>query len=469
MKRNDKETNNSKQKIVKNTEQETKIRGLRIRTLNYIFIIALLTFATILFVSTMSLSDGYEALIQTTDDYHRIERDARMVQSASDDLTRDAQLFVMTGRRSYMDSYFYEANETKRRENAIKDLEELEATDSLIRLLEDSVKESMNLMLLEYEAMRYASEGYHLDLDELPDQVKKTKLPASAEKLTDKEKIEKAKDIAFGEEYAGYKSRIRGYEQKYLDEAISLMEKEQEAKRNQMEKNILVQRLGIILIIAIGLFLFFAIVVMVVYPLNHAVNSISEGSTIMPIQGTYEIQYMSHTYNGFHKDSMDLQMNLKQEAERDALTGVLNRRGYQMVTDRLQQETFPMAYLLMDVDDFKLVNDQYGHAVGDVALKTVAHLLLHTFRETDITSRIGGDEFTVIMSDITENNKAAIRRKIDLLNETLKNPGTDDCPPLSLSVGCSFSDSGFNEELFLKADEKMYEAKEAGGGTIRFV
>ncbi len=454
---------------MKGKESETKISGLRIRTLNYCFIIALLLFSTILFISTMNLTSGYKELIQTTDDYHRIENNARMVQAASDDLTKDAQLFVMTGRRSYMDSYFYEADVTKRRENAINDLEELEVTDSLLRLLEDSVKESMNLMLLEYEAMRYAAEGYHLDIDELPEQIQKTRLPASAREMTDEEKIEKAQEIAFGEEYADYKTRIRGYEQEYLEEAISLMDDIQEEKREQMERNILIQRFGIILIIVIGLILFLAIVIMVVYPLNNAVSSISAGSSIAPIQGTYEIQYMSHTYNGFHKNSMDLQMNLKQEAERDALTGVLNRRGYQMVIDRLKTEKFPMAFLIMDVDDFKLVNDHYGHAAGDQALKKVAHLLLHTFRETDITSRIGGDEFTVIMSDITPENKKAIQKKINLLNETLKNPGMDDCPPLSLSVGCSFSESGYTEDLFLEADGKMYESKEAGGGTIRFV
>ncbi len=452
----------------KDQSNEIQIGGLRIRNLNFIFIIALMLFTTILFVSTMNLSTGYRELIKTTDDYHRIERDARMVQSASDDLTRDAQLFVMTGTRSYMDSYFREADETKRRENAINDLTDLHATDSLMQLLENSVQESMNLMLLEYEAMRYASEGYHLEIKDLPEQVRNTTLPEEAEGMTDLEKIQRAQEIAFGEDYAGYKTRIRGFEQEYLEEAIKLMDEQQEQKRNHMQRDILLQRVGLVLISLIGWALFLTIAMLIVRPLNHAVRSISKGESIDPIKGTYEIQYMSHTYNGFHKNSMELQKTLKQEAERDALTGVLNRRGYQMVIDRLKAESFPMAFLIMDVDDFKLVNDRYGHAVGDVALKKAAHLLMSSFRDTDITSRIGGDEFTVIMSDTTHVHLETIQQKINQINEELMHPDTDDCPPISMSVGCAFSSQGYNEKLFVQADSKMYEAKEAGGASIRF-
>ncbi len=453
------------------TEQQNNannVSGLRIRNLNYIFIVSLLALAVVIFVITGILSLRYDELIRTTDDYHRIEKDARMVQSASDELTRDAQLFVMTGGRNYLDAYFKEADETKRRETAIKDLEELDVTDSLISLLENSVKESMNLMLLEYEAMRYAAEGYGYDIEDLPKQIQRIKLPETAKNMTDAEKIDRAQEIAYGPEYYAYKMRISGYEDQYLEKALLLMDEIQQEEKIQIRMFLLVQRITLVLIGVIGLILFFAIARMVVHPLDNAVNSIAGGERINPISGTYEIKYMSQTYNEFHQDSMDLQKRLKQDAERDELTGVLNRRGYHMVIDRLASETYPIALLVMDVDDFKLVNDQHGHSMGDVALKKVAHLLLHTFRGTDITSRIGGDEFTVIMSGITESNTEVIIKKINLLNDTLKNPGTDDCPPMSLSVGCAFSHAGYNSHLFAVADEKMYEAKQAGGGTVRF-
>ncbi len=463
----DSEKSNSKARNEK--PGKASVNGIRIRNLNYIFLGVLLISGVVLFIVSSRLTSGYRELIQTTDEYHRIEADARMVQAASDDLTRDAQLFVMTGRKSYLDSYFLEAQETRRRENAIDDLEKLQATDSLIELLESSVRESMNLMLLEYEAMRYAAKGYGYDISELPEEVQAVQLPAAADNMTAAELIDKAEEIAFGESYAGYKSRIRGYERQFLEKAILLMDEKQEEKRTLMEKNILIQRIGVALILVVGVTFFFTILVMVVYPLNHAVSSISGASEITPIRGTYEIRYMSHTYNEYHRHSMELQMNLKRDAERDELTGVLNRRGYQMVIDRLKKESFPVGFLLVDVDDFKDVNDNYGHAMGDLALKRVARLLVNTFRETDITSRIGGDEFTVIMSDITKENKGAVEQKINVFNQMLKTQSPDGCPPLSVSVGCVFSSSDSIEEIFVNADRKMYEIKEAGGNSIGFV
>lgn len=98
----------------------------------------------------------------------------------------------------------------------------------------------------------------------------------------------------------------------------------------------------------------------------------------------------------------------------------------------------------------------------------VAALLLSTFRSTDITSRIGGDEFTVVLSEVTEEHKEIIEKKIDLINETLQNPGPEGGPKLSISVGCAFSSSGYTERLFNAADAKMYDSKESGGKKISF-
>lgn len=122
----------------------------------------------------------------------------------------------------------------------------------------------------------------------------------------------------------------------------------------------------------------------------------------------------------------------------------------------------------MDLDDFKQVNDNYGHSIGDEALKKAARLLQETFRGTDVTARIGGDEFTVIMTDISGENRAVIEDKINRINRVLQTSGLDGCPPLSMSVGCAFSESGYDDYLFTQADSRLYEAKDAGGGRVRF-
>ncbi|MCR5402781.1 MAG: GGDEF domain-containing protein [Butyrivibrio sp.] len=440
-----------------NTSQDQQIKGLRINNLNYIFIIGLLCLTALLFIISTSQSSEYKEGTDITDEYHRIEEDSRMVQAASDYLTKNVQFFVMTGKVKYLNDYFQEANETKRREKAIEDLNQMKDVDSLVILLEESVKKSMELMQLEYKAMRCAAEGYGLDLSSLPEEIQNTPLPEEASSMTDQEKVEYAQNIIFGPDYEEYKNQISEYETQYLEKASVIMDVLQTDGRQDMKRLLFLQRAAIFIIAVLGIVLFFAIARMVVHPLKHAVHHMAGGERIFPLDGTYEIRYMSNTYNGFHSDSVAIQKQLKQDAQRDALTGVLNRRGYHTVIDRLALESFPMALLVMDIDNFKTINDNYGHSAGDAALKKVATLLLSTFRNTDITSRIGGDEFTVILSEVTIQNKETIEKKINLINESLQNPGSDDEPRLSISVGCAFSDSGYTEHLFNEADANMYD------------
>ncbi len=448
--------------------QEFHVQGLHINALNYIFIIGLLCLVSLLYLISTSQSSEYDEGTAITDNYHRFEQDSRMVQAASDYLTKCVQYYVMTGDVKYLDDYFTEANETKRRENAIEDLKQMEETDSLLVYLEKSVDESMALMQLEYTAMRYAAEGYAYDISTLPEEVQNTQLPSSASSMSDEEKKQQARDIVFGIDYEGYKNRIAEYEAQYEKEVTDLMDELQADGRHDMKRLLLFQRIAILVIVILGVVLFLTIARMVVHPLKHAVIHIADGEKISPINGTYEIQYMSNTYNNFHRDSVEIQKQLKHDAERDALTGVLNRRGYHTVINRLSLETFPVALLLIDVDNFKTINDTYGHSMGDEALKDIAQKLLKTFRNTDITSRIGGDEFAVILSEVTAENRSAIEKKINALNEQLQAPDSDDFPKLSLSVGCAFSAVGYNDHLFNEADGNMYHAKQSGGARITF-
>ena len=115
----------------------------------------------------------------------------------------------------------------------------------------------------------------------------------------------------------------------------------------------------------------------------------------------------------------------------------------------------------MDVDKFKTVNDQYGHEMGDKVLKKVAKLLVESFRSSDYAARIGGDEFAVILPEVEEDRKAVIEEKIKKINNVLTNP-ENNMPKTSVSVGVAFSSSGFNDDLYKKADAALYVTKERG-------
>ena len=127
----------------------------------------------------------------------------------------------------------------------------------------------------------------------------------------------------------------------------------------------------------------------------------------------------------------------------------------------------PIALLIVDVDKFKLVNDGYGHEMGDRVLKRVAKLLETSFRSTDYPARIGGDEFAVILTDISPDMESMITEKIRSINDALLHPA-DDLPAVSLSVGGAFSAAGFADELYNQADTALYHVKEQGRCNCSF-
>ena len=149
----------------------------------------------------------------------------------------------------------------------------------------------------------------------------------------------------------------------------------------------------------------------------------------------------------------------------DDLTGLYNRRGfYTMVehtlaTTRRSGETSLLFYA--DLDGLKLINDTFGHYEGSVAIKTTAAILGRTFRNSDIVSRIGGDEFVILAQNASAKESATI---LDRLQENFRLVNAEGSQPyaLSLSVGTVLVDSHNRlslDELICRADEAMYVHK----------
>jgi diguanylate cyclase (GGDEF)-like protein len=153
--------------------------------------------------------------------------------------------------------------------------------------------------------------------------------------------------------------------------------------------------------------------------------------------------------------------NARWKADHDSLTGLLNRSAFQEIADLLKDEPQSIALLLFDVDNFKDVNDKFGHSIGDQALVKVANLLSHSFRERDYVIRYAGDEFIVLMLDIAPMEHRVIDSKIQTINHTLL-AGDDSLPAFSISAGVVFSENGYSDQLFEQADQALYEAKEHG-------
>lgn len=153
---------------------------------------------------------------------------------------------------------------------------------------------------------------------------------------------------------------------------------------------------------------------------------------------------------------------LRRVAERDELTGLYNRRVLQARTDQILRSSLingeQNVLIMMDLDDFKDVNDTYGHARGDETLISFAAALRVGFRKMDIVGRLGGDEFVVFMHDV-ENIEAAIARA-----DRIREYGAAQC---SIGLAVAPRDGVTFSQLYRKADIALYEAKRSGKGCVK--
>lgn len=140
----------------------------------------------------------------------------------------------------------------------------------------------------------------------------------------------------------------------------------------------------------------------------------------------------------------------------DPVTGVYNRRYFE---DEIRNMQNSAGVAMIDLDDFKLYNDIYGHDMGDQVLCIVADVIKNCIRKTDKLIRYGGDEFLLILSDMV---RGTLRGKLLQIQEAIENATIPECSRLKLtaSIGGVISEDGKIDEAIAKADQLMYKAKD---------
>lgn len=443
------------------TEKDDEKPGIHLKLISIVFLILAIIVAGSIFVSDLLVARGNQDMQTANSHFISANLAAMDLRYGSDYLTDRVRCFVITRDKTYLDDYFHEAEVTRTRDLAVETLRSLkeDETAEAYQNMATALSYSNELMKREYTAMLLVASADGLDPSTLPASLLAQPLSEEFEALSAPEKLERARSMVFDNVYRDYKTTIYNH----INDACMALVRETQDSLTVSTENIdrmISLRSWLTTVLLIGLMIYtLYISTQVIHPLMHLVDQMKAQKKMKPA-GAEELRFVTRTYNTILEKNQETYAQLSYKASHDALTGLYNRSAYQMFIESVDLQH--IALILVDVDDFKSVNDTYGHDMGDRMLKRVASILRSSFRSVDYVCRIGGDEFAIIMTRANSTMHGLIREKIRRANEQLMHP-EDNLPPTSLSVGVAFSDRpNPSSDIFHDADTALYRVK-AGG------
>jgi len=162
---------------------------------------------------------------------------------------------------------------------------------------------------------------------------------------------------------------------------------------------------------------------------------------------------------------------VEHNASHDVLTKLYNRRMFEEMLskeiNRAHRYSHPLSIILLDIDDFKLFNDTYGHKVGDEILYNIANILKINIRKSDIISRWGGEEFVIILPNLAIDEA---KQKAELMRETIENYVFYNSMDITCSFGVtSYVDNDTSDSIFVRVDKALYNAKGLDKNNVQVV
>ena len=444
---------------------QKSLAGISIRTLNIIMFAIAVILAALLLLATNQVSDSYEIMQDATEEYIECQTAAQDMMSASDYLTEQVRSFTVTGEAEYVQNFFEEVNQTKRRDIALETMEQYLQGSDTYRYLQEANALSNELVKLEHYAMRLAVDAYGLPLSQFPEEIRSIELLPEHRELTGEEMRSAAIDLVFNNSYQTQKDKIRNNVNLCTTALIASARSGQTDSSNHLLQVLKRQSLliAVLMLAVLGVVLF--TMYLVIQPLYEGIEHIRKNEKF-PVTGSSELRYLADTYNELYEATQKQQETLSYEASHDALTGLCNRKMFDHEREVCDPQTTAM--ILIDVDHFKEVNDTYGHETGDKLLKRVASILRKSFRSEDYVCRIGGDEFAVLMMNSDSSLRTLVTRKIEAAQAQLRQP-EDGVPGITLSVGVAFPDRpNSTGDIYRDADTAQYRIKNGGKDGLAF-
>ena len=442
------------------------MRRVHVQTVSFANIAITIALAIVCAILFWQGRAQFNVLQQATEAYISCENDAQQVQDRSDHLTEQVRLVTMTAKPEYIDNYFSMANSNEEFDEAFADLKSrFEGTDAY-ESLRTAMDESNELMNTEFYAMRLICEANDIDPSPWPE-IASCQISDDDSRTSHDSMIYKAQNLVSDSKYQEAKDSINSHTTDCIAKVTDATIGSQDRAASIFDGIYGTIEACIAIYIALTLIICALVRRAVVKPLLSFGDSI-KANQLFPVQGAGELQVLAETYNRVFTENEATHMVVKHQAEHDPLTDLLNRGSFDKALKLHNDGKHDFALILADVDQFKSINDTFGHAVGDQVLKRVSSLLQVDFRSTDFVCRIGGDEFAVIMVDVTSDLRYTIQEKIDFVNTELSKP-IDGMPQVSLSAGTAFADRPDpGDSIYKDADDALYHTKENGRSSCSF-
>ncbi len=437
--------------------------GISLRTIHRWLIVGALIISALMFYSTYHLSASFSRLAKASEQQIELRKAARELMDASDYLTEQAQRFTVEGDMTFLNNYFEEAFKANHREEALEKMSAGSGDSDALHRLQAAMDSSVALMDQEYYAMKLviSAKGY----TDYPEILKDVELSEADSKLNNEDKMRRATQLLLSDDYYDLKEKIRSNMKASLDELEKMAYDSDASAIDALRDEMLLVRLVIMLQTVGIVFMVWLTSRLGIHPVLNAVDRIQADSPI-PEVGANEFRYLARAYNKMYDVYKRSLEHLNFKASHDELTGAYNRSGYELLLSSIDLNSTYM--MLFDVDDFKHINDNYGHETGDEVLARLVQVLRSHFRSDDYICRIGGDEFVVFMVHSTENQRNLVEAKIDKINNELA-MSVNGLPPISVSVGITHGSKVSDaKSLYERTDEAMYQAKQSGKNTFAF-
>ncbi|MBR4321372.1 GGDEF domain-containing protein [Treponema sp.] len=405
---------------------------------SFLIVLTAVVFVFIILIS-YAVNKNFGRLKKSLNRYIVSSQSFEMIKSSSNELTELVRLFVINHDERFALSYVDIIENNRSQKSALESLRSVyPENDTAFDRLELAISQADNLIELELYDMRLCYEAIGKSENEIPELIRNIRLSDEDKKLSKEKMQELAVKKIFGNGYLIYKLRVD--ESCFVTVKIISDEIKNELDFNSESLARNLDRLRILILLLL------------------VINALS-------MIGLREFKTISSSYRKIYELDRRRAHILLKNAEYDALTGILNRRAYEEICQSSREQRMSIALLLIDMDNFKKINDTYGHAGGDAALKALAEILKDTFRNGDYVARIGGDEFAAVLTDFKPEGFRIVTEKISFINEQLSR--IENIRDVSVSVGIAFAAEGYNEELYKQADKALYAVKSSGKKSCR--